>query len=210
MQSGGSIASTPGLHPGYAIQPKAGLLALLAFPAPPPSLRRWPLPICLLLAGLLLWLHPPRELSAALIVITYLALCLHYCWPQRRPMLGQPGELLIGYASQGGQAQDVAERSCAQLLASGVPARCIALNQLSRAELQTLDRLLLVVSTYGDGEPPDNAARFEHSLLEQPPLPKLRYAILALGDSRYAQFCAFGLRLQQRLHTLKAQPLFDL
>ncbi len=198
------------MHTGYAIQPKAGLLALLAFPALHPSLRRWPLPSCLLLAGLLLWLHPPRELSAALIVITYLALCLHYCWPQRRPLLGQPGELLIGYASQGGQAQDVAERSCAQLLASGVPARCIALNQLSRAELQRLNRLLLVVSTYGDGETPDNAARFEHSLLEQPPLPQLRYAILALGDSRYAQFCAFGLRLQQRLHTLKAQPLFDL
>ncbi|HZX18436.1 MAG TPA: flavodoxin domain-containing protein, partial [Pseudomonas sp.] len=114
------------------------------------ALHHWPLPTCLLLAGLLLWLQPARELSAALISATYLALCLHYCWPQRR--MAQTGELLVAYASQGGKAQRLAERSCAQLLASGMPARCIALNQLSRSHLATLDRLLLVVSTYGDGE----------------------------------------------------------
>lgn len=183
---------------------------MLAFPALRPSLRHWPLPSCLLLAGLLLWLHPPRELSAALIVITYLALCLHYCWPQRRPLLGQAGELLIGYASQGGQAQGVAERSCAQLRDSGLPARCIGLHQLNTSELQTLERLLLVVSTYGDGEAPDNGVRFERALLSQQTLPQLHFAILALGDSRYPQFCAFGQRLQHGLQALKAQSLFDL
>lgn len=174
-------------------------------------LRHRPLPTCLLLAGLLLWLQPTRELSAGLISVTYLALCLHYFWPQRRNQdTAQTGELLIAYASQGGQAQLVAERSCAQLLASGMPTRCIALNQLSSTQLATLDRLLLVVSTYGDGEAPDNAARFERALLSQPALPQLHFAILALGDSSYPQFCAFGERLQQRLQALKAQPLFDL
>ena len=175
------------------------------------ALRHWPLPTCLLLAGLLLWLQPSRELSATLISLTYFALCLHYCWPHRRNShTGKAGELLIAYASQGGQAQELAERSCAQLLASGMPARCIALNQLSSAQLTKLERLLLVVSTYGDGEAPDNAARFEHALLNLPTLPQLHFAILALGDSSYPQFCAFGLRLQQRLQALRAQPLFDL
>ncbi|WP_339523023.1 sulfite reductase subunit alpha [Pseudomonas sp. EA_35y_Pfl2_R111] len=172
------------------------------------ALLHWPLPTCLLLAGLLLWLQPARELSAGLISVTYLALCLHYCWPQRRQ--AQTGELLVAYASQGGKAQRLAERSCAQLLASGMPARCIALNQLSSTQLKNLERLLLVVSTYGDGEAPDNAARFERMLLSQQALPQLHFAILALGDSSYPQFCAFGQRLQQRLHALKAQPLFDL
>lgn len=174
------------------------------------ALRHWPLPTCLLLAGLLFWLQPARELSAALISATYLALCLHYCWPQRRIPSGQAGELLIAYASQGGQAQHLAERSCAQLRDSGTPARCIALNQVDSTQLATLERLLLVVSTYGDGEAPDNAARFERALHVQQPLPQLRFAILALGDSSYPQFCAFGQRLQQRLQALKAQPLFDL
>lgn len=172
------------------------------------ALRHWPLPTCLLLAGLLLWLQPARELSAGLISVTYLALCLHYCWPQRRK--AQSGELLVAYASQGGTALRLAERSCAQLLASGIPARCIALNQLGSAQLATLERLLLVVSTYGDGEAPDNGARFERALQNLPALPQLRFAILALGDSGYPQFCAFGQRLQQRLQALKAQPLFDL
>ena len=182
-----------------------------AFPALRRHLRHWPLPTCLLLAGLLLWLQPARELSAALISATYLALCLHYCWPQRRNQhAAQTGELLIAYASQGGQAQLLAERSCAQLLASGMPARCIALNQLSSTQLASLERLLLVVSTYGDGEAPDNAARFERALQSLPALPQLHFAILALGDSSYPQFCAFGQRLQQRLQALKAQPLFDL
>ncbi len=179
-----------------------------AFPALRRLLHHWPLPTCLLLAGLLLGLQPARELSAALISATYLALCLHYCWPQRRK--AQAGELLIAYASQGGKAQRLAERSCAQLLASGMPARCITLNQLGSAQLATLDRLLLVVSTYGDGEAPDNGARFERALLSLPALPQLHFAILALGDSSYPQFCAFGQRLQQRLQALKAQPLFDL
>jgi sulfite reductase (NADPH) flavoprotein alpha-component len=175
------------------------------------NLRHWPLPTCLLLAGLLLWLQPTRELSAALISATYLALCLHYCWPQRHPAnAGQTNELLIAYASQGGQAQLLAERSCAQLLAGGIAARCIALNHLGSTQLATLERLLLVVSTYGDGEAPDNAARFERALHSQQPLPQLHFAILALGDSSYSQFCAFGQRLQQRLQALKAQPLFDM
>ncbi|WP_256582940.1 sulfite reductase subunit alpha [Pseudomonas sp. HMWF032] len=174
------------------------------------ALCHWPLPTCLLLAGLLFWLQPARELSAGLISATYLALCLHYCWPQRRIPSGQTGELLIAYASQGGQALALAERSCAQLRDSGMPARCIALNQLGDAQLASLERLLLVVSTYGDGEAPDNAARFECSLLEQASLPQLHFAILALGDSSYPQFCAFGQRLQLRLQALKAQPLFDL
>ena len=175
---------------------------------PYPWLRAWPLCACLFLASVLLWLQPTRELSAGLIGFTYLALCLHYCWPPRRT--AQAGELLVAYASQGGKAQRLAERSCAQLLASGMPARCIALNQLDSAQLASLERLLLVVSTYGDGEAPDNAARFEHALQSLPALPQLRFAILALGDSGYPQFCAFGQRLQQRLQTLKAQPLFDL
>lgn len=180
-------------------------------------LRHWPLPASLLLAGVLLWLQPARGLSAVVVAVSYVGLCLHYWFPRqwlpgqrRRQQPTQADELLIAYASQSGQAHMLAERSCVQLLASGMPARCIALNQLQPQQLQRLERLLLIVSTYGEGEAPDNAVRFERNLQGQQPLSNLRFAILALGDSDYSQFCAFGQRLQQRLLALDAQPLYDL
>jgi sulfite reductase (NADPH) flavoprotein alpha-component len=186
--------------------------------APHPWLRAasdfWPLCASLLLAGGLLWLHPPREISALLIGLGYLGLCLHY-WRQQRTPKGDahnpPNALLIAYASQGGQAQQLAEQSRAQLAAPGLTAQCLPLNQLSIERLRQSARVIFVVSTYGEGEAPDNAARFEQQLqAQQQRLHNLQYAILALGDSHYRQFCAFGKRLDSRLRALHAQPLFDL
>lgn len=106
-------------------------------------------------------------------------------WPQRRNQhTVQTGELLTTYASQGGQAQLLAERSCAHSLASGMPARCITLNQLGSAQLATLDRLLLVVSIYGDGKAPNNAAQQRlQQLSRQPHTPLTNDQVLseALG-----------------------------
>ncbi|MNQ51172.1 Sulfite reductase [NADPH] flavoprotein alpha-component [compost metagenome] len=206
-------ANSPAGAPPYSTQP-----GQIHLNPPPPWLRTtndfWPLCASLLLAGGLLWLQPAREISALLLGLGYLGLCLHY-WRQHRAANPDahtpPGELLIAYASQGGQAQQLAEQSRAQLAAAGLPARCLALNQLSLERLRQSTRVIFVVSTYGEGEAPDNAARFERQLLaRQPALADLQYAILALGDSHYRQFCAFGKRLDSRLRALQAQPLFDL
>jgi sulfite reductase (NADPH) flavoprotein alpha-component len=72
-----------------------------------------------------------------------------------------------------------------------------------------METLLLVTSTYGDGEPPDNASewmsflKFSDSLN----LSHLKYAVLALGDTYYPHFCQAGKDFDQYLAKWGAKPL---
>ncbi|MFC3679749.1 NADPH cytochrome P450 oxidoreductase family protein [Bacterioplanoides pacificum] len=155
-------------------------------------------------------------LSAGLLVLGYLLFCL---WCYRRvlsqtrlfkPAADDNPVILVAYASEGGRAQQLAQHTARRL--SG-PAQgqveCLALNQLSLGRLQQLQQLIVVASTYGDGEAPDNGRLFLPRLAAAT-LPGLKFAVLALGDSDYPQFCAFGKQLQQQLMRCGAQPLFDL
>jgi len=95
-------------------------------------LRAWPLYSCIAVATCLLWWQPARELSAAVVITLYLALSLR-CWRGRlrpRAAVDGPAQLVIAYASQGGQAQDFAERSAAQLRDAGQQTLLLPLNAL--------------------------------------------------------------------------------
>ncbi|MCQ4347679.1 sulfite reductase subunit alpha [Pseudomonas stutzeri] len=156
------------------------------------------------------WLETSRAIWAALAVLIWLAVCLRAWrgWRAGRP--GAPAHdcLPVAYASQGGQARAIAERSAAQLAQAGLAARAVPLEALDLANPPA--RLLLVASTYGDGEPPEHAARFARRL-EQADLElrDLQYALLGLGDRQYPQFCAFARRLDRTLRARGARPLFD-
>lgn len=173
--------------------------------------RAWPLYSCIAVAACLLWWQPAREVSAAVVIALYLALSLH-CWRGRlrpRVAVDGPAQLLVAYASQGGQAQGFAERSAAQLRDAGVQALLLPLNALDPNDWPA-PRVLFVVSTYGEGEAPDNAARFEQRLAAAGIQARsVEYAVLAFGDRQYRHFCAFGQRLDERMRQCGATPLFD-
>lgn len=119
------------------------------------------------------------------------------------------GDLRIVYASQTGFAQLVAERCAESLRAAQVPARVQPIDGLRAGDLRE-GRVLFVVSTTGEGDPPDHALAFVRQLMTQAPdLSSLHYAVLALGDREYQHFCQFGRQLDEWLRQRGARPLFD-
>lgn len=118
--------------------------------------------------------------------------------------------LLIAYASQTGGALRLARHTASAFAAAGQPARLQPLARLAAADLAAAGRALFVVSTYGDGEPPDEGRGFARRLMAAPAgLGHLDYAVLALGDREYPDFCGFGRRLEHWLQASGAQPLFE-
>lgn len=122
-------------------------------------------------------------------------------------------EILVAFASQTGAAERVAWRSARMLQAAGLPVAVEPLARLDAARLARAERALFVVSTFGDGEPPDAARAFQRRVMAETAdggLPNLRYGLLALGDSQYDRFCGFGHSLDHWLRDQGAAPLFDL
>ena len=116
---------------------------------------------------------------------------------------------LIGFASQSGFAEQLAWQTAGQLQAAGLPVKVQPLGSLSRDDLSQSGHALFVVSTFGDGEAPDNARGFERSVLGQDlPLKGLNYSVLALGDRQYEHFCGFARRLHFWLTNQGGNALF--
>ncbi|MFA0924347.1 PepSY domain-containing protein [Xanthomonas fragariae] len=128
---------------------------------------------------------------------------------QSTPPASQAEPWLVGFASQSGFAERLAWQAAGHLQAAGLPVKVRSLAQLQAQDLQCTRHALFVVSTFGDGEPPDAARGFERVVLRQRlALPQLAYAVLALGDRQYAQFCGFSRRIEQWLNMQGARPLF--
>lgn len=169
------------------------------------------------------WLEvmPPanRWIPAAIALVAYAGFC---GWTELRSRVrtlvetqfaASPSQssLLVAYASQTGFARQLAERSAANLRDAGIAVRLRDLGKLDAATLAPAGRALFVVSTTGEGDPPDPALAFVRDAMgSDQDLSALRYGMLALGDREYSHFCGFGHALDDWLRRCGATSLFDL
>jgi sulfite reductase (NADPH) flavoprotein alpha-component len=117
--------------------------------------------------------------------------------------------LTILYGTQTGNAEQMASDIAGIAKTRGFAPRVAPLDSMAMADLARLKRLLIVTSTYGQGEMPDTARGFWEALSsdQAPSLAGLSYSVMAMGDSGYETFCQAGQDIDHRLSALGARPV---
>ena len=129
---------------------------------------------------------------------------------------GAPGAaptepLLILFGSQTGTAEKLAKEFAKEARGRGFNARMVDAASHATVDWKNEHRLLVVTSTYGDGDMPDNAQSFWDWLKSDQGagLAHLQYSVLALGDTNYSEFCAAGKKLDERLARVGAKRVHE-
>lgn len=119
--------------------------------------------------------------------------------------------LTLLYGSETGNAQSLADLFEERLKSLNFDITKKAMDEIKPKELKKLEDVLIVTSTQGEGDPPDNALEL-HEFLHSRKAPKLdglRYSVLALGDVTYEYFCQTGKDFDAKLSELGATRLYE-
>jgi sulfite reductase (NADPH) flavoprotein alpha-component len=129
--------------------------------------------------------------------------------PSAAPAANVVQEVTVLFGSQTGNGQRLAKDLSRKLEERGFQVSLTSMSDFKTNSLKKIRNLLILVSTHGEGDPPDNALPFYEFLHSKraPQLEDLRYSVLALGDSSYEFFCQTGKDFDRRLEELGGKRL---
>ena len=127
------------------------------------------------------------------------------------PKLAQATPLTILFATESGNSETLAHRIGKQARKAGFKPAIVDFATFAIDRLPAAQNILVVAATWGEGEPPARAASSYAALMDDaaPRIDGVRFGVLALGDTSYAEFCAIGRRIDERLEALGGTRVVD-
>jgi len=119
-------------------------------------------------------------------------------------------EVTILYGSESGNAESLADQTAKVINGKGFKAKVLNMGDIKPAKLKGVKNLLVLVSTWGEGDPPENAVDFYEAFMSEkaPKFEGTRFSVLALGDTSYEHFCKMGKDFDTRLEALGGKRIF--
>ncbi|MEM7602337.1 MAG: assimilatory sulfite reductase (NADPH) flavoprotein subunit [Verrucomicrobiota bacterium] len=119
--------------------------------------------------------------------------------------------MTVLYGSESGNAEKLSGDMKKAADKAGFKTKVVDMASAKAADLAKVDNLLVVVSTWGEGDPPDAATSYYETFMadSMPPLPNLKYSVCALGDTSYEHICKIGKDFDERLSKLGGERVFE-
>jgi len=120
-------------------------------------------------------------------------------------------ELIVLYGTESGNSESLADQTVKKAKSSGFRSKAVNMADTEVSKLKDIENLLVIVSTWGEGDPPETAVDFYDAFMSDkaPKLGNTRFSVIGLGDTSYEEFCKMGKDFDARLEALGAERIYE-